>query len=186
MTSTYDSTGITLDRVADIKSRLQALAVLQWGESVNLEEDQYLGHRIENMSVILGEINELVQDVYDAGSVSNATGVRLDNLLEVVGITRPAAAYSTVTLTITPSETTTVPLGTQYSTAAGVVFATDVALALTGTTPGTVAATCTVVGANDAGIAEVTTIVNSVFGVVSVSNAAAASPGRLRATDSEQ
>jgi len=186
MTSSYTSAGLTLDRYADILDRLVTLAEAQWGTSIDTSEDEFLGHQLRNIALLVGEINEIVQDIYDSISVANATGVALDNLLEIVGLERPQDAYSTVTLTITPTETTTVPAGTQYSTAAGVIFATDEALALTGTTPGDVTATCTVVGANNAAIGEVTTIVNEVFGVASVTNAAAATPGRLRATDSEQ
>lgn len=185
MTSSFDSTGITLDRYADIKTRLETLAKAQWGESVNLDEDQLLGWLINTVSLLLGEINEIVQDDYDSGSVANSTGAKLDNLLELIGIERQAAAYSTATLTLTATAATTVPAGTQYKTAAGVVFATDEALVFTAAGSDDVDATCTIVGANEAAIGEINTIVNSVYGISTVTNAAAATPGRAREEDSE-
>lgn len=185
MTSTYDSTGITLDRYADILARYVALAEAQWGSSIDTSEDEFYGHLIRMIALIQAEINQVVQDVYDAGSVSNATGTRLANLVELIGLEYQAAAYSTVTLTLTASKATTVPAGSQYKTSAGVVFATDSALVFTAAGSDTVTATCTVTGANNAAIGEVNTIVTAVYGITTVTNAAAATPGRLQETAAE-
>jgi uncharacterized phage protein gp47/JayE len=185
MTSSYDSTGITLDRYADILDRLITLSEAQWGDSINTDEDGYLGHTLRLVALILAEINQVVQSVYDAGSVSNSSGVRLGNLVELVGLSYQAAAYSTVTLQLTATKACTVPAGSQYATAADVTFATDSQLVFSGAGSDTVAATCTVTGANDAGIGTITTIKTTINGISAVTNTVAATPGRDQETAAE-
>ena len=185
MTSTYNSAGVTMDRYSDILSRSIVLAKEQWTDSVDTSEDEFLGHILRNIALYLGETNEVVQETYDAQSVSNSTGTKLDHNVELVGMTRNSAAYSTVTLTLTSDRATTVPAGTLYKTAADVNFATDTALVFTGAGSSTVTATCNVTGPYEAGAGTITTIVNTVSGITAVTNAAAATPGSNRETDSE-
>lgn len=190
MTSTYTSAGITLDRYADILTRLIALAEAQWGTTVNTAEDEILGHILRNIALLQGEINEVVQSVYDGYSITNSSGTQLDGLVELVGLERQSAAYSTITLSFTSTETTTVPAGTQVSSSTtGLVFATDSALSLTGVETATVAATCTVTGENNVAADELDTLDTPVFGVdttvTSYNLTNTATPGRDRETDSE-
>ena len=185
MTSTYDSTGITLDRYSDVLARLIVLCKEEWGDSVNTDEDGFLGHMIRLISLLVAENNEVLQDVYDAMSVTNATGTRLASLLELIGMERQTSAYSTATLTLTASKATTVPAGSQYKTDAGVIFATDSDLVFTAAGSSTVAATCTIVGPFNAAKYEIDTIVTSVYGITAVLNDAAATPGRYQETDTE-
>jgi hypothetical protein len=185
MTSTYDSTGIVLDKYAEILARQIELAQENWGTSIYTAKDELLGHLIVVISTIIGELNEILQDVYDEKSVSNSTGTHLENLLELIGLTRQAAAYSTVTLTLTASGATTVPAGTRYATASEIIFATDSAVVFTGAGTDDVTATCTVVGANNAAIGEVNVIKDTVYNITSVTNAAVAIPGRVRETDAQ-
>ncbi len=180
MTSTYDSTGITLDRYADILDRLVTLSETQWGDGINTDEDSYLGHTLRVIATIIGETNEILQSVYDSMSVSNATGTNLDNRLELIGLSRSAAAYSTVTLTLTATDATTVPAGSQYATSADIIFATDSALVFTGAGSDDVEATCIITGANEAAASTVTTIKTPIYGISACTNAAAATPGRSR------
>lgn len=185
MTSTYNSAGVTMDRYADILARSIVKAREQWTDSVDTSEDEFLGHILRNIALYLGETNEVVQSNYDAQSVSNSSGTKLDHNVELVGMTRSAAAYSTVTLTLTADRATTVPAGTLYKTAADVRFATDTALVFTGAGSSTVAATCTETGPYEAAAGTITTIVNTVSGITAVTNAAAATPGSNRETDAE-
>ncbi len=183
MTSSYDSTGIVLDRYADIVARLKELSVAKWGASINTEEDEFLGHVIRNTALVQSELNEIVQSIYDAISVANATGTPLDNLVALIGLLRLSEAFSTVTMTLTADIATTVPVGSRYGTSAGVVFATDEELVFAGAGDLDVEATCTIVGANNAGIGDVIEILTPVHGISAATNAAAAIPGRLRETD---
>jgi hypothetical protein len=185
MTSTFDSTGVTYDQYADILERLHTLAKARWGDSINLDEDGWPGGLYVDLAILLGEINEVNQGIYDGSSVSNSDGAQLGGLVELIGLEYQAASYSTVTLTLTASKATTVPAGSLYSTAAGVTFATDIALVFAGAGSSTVAATCTIVGVNNAAIGEVTVLTSSVSGITACTNVAAATPGREQETAAE-
>ncbi len=119
MTSQFDSTGITLDRYDDILARLVTLAQGQWGKGVNTKKDGFLGHVIRNKSLIVSETNEVVQAIYDAMSIANATGAPLDNLVGILGLFRQSEAFSTATLTLTALKATTVPVGSMYASDTG-------------------------------------------------------------------
>jgi len=183
--STYDSTGIVLDRYADIVARLVALSEAQWGASIDTDEDGFLGHVIRNTALVQGELNEIVQSIYDAISVANATGTPLFNLLALVGVFRLSEAFSTVPMTLTADIATTVPVGSRYGTSAGIIFATDEELIFAGAGDLDVGATCTIVGANNAAIGDVSEILTPVHGISAAMNAAAAIPGRLQETSAQ-
>lgn len=185
MTSTFDSTGITLDRYADVLARLEALAIAQWGEGIDTSEDEFYGHQLRLISLLVSELNEIIQSLYDSGSVTNSSGTALGNNVELIGLSYVAAAASTVTLTLTATAATTVTAGTQYGTDANVVFETDEELVFAGAGSSDVTATCTVTGANEAAIGEVDVIINSIYGISTCTNAAAATPGRDQETPAE-
>lgn len=184
MTSQYTSAGIIMDRYADVLAREFVLAKAEWGDSVYLEKDELLGHLCHVIASIIGEeVNQIVQDVYDEKSVSNSSGTHLDNLMELIGLTRQSSAYTTVTLTLTATEATTVTAGSRYATVSEVIFATDSEVVFTAAGTATVSATCTEVGAFSVGAAEVTEIKTTTFGISAVTNVAAAVPGRSRELD---
>ena len=185
MTSSFDSTGITMNRYADILARAIVLANQQWTSSVDTSEDEYLGHVMRNVALELGDTNDVLQEVYDQSNILNATGTKLDGLIALIGMIRLRAAYSTVTLTITADKATTVSAGSRFATVAGVIFATDEELVFTALGSDTVAATCTETGPYNAAAAEITEIVNPIYGITAVNNVAAAIPGRNRETASE-
>lgn len=183
--STYDATGLTVDRYQDILDNLIALAEAWMGESISTDEKELLGHIFRQEALLTAEANELIQSVYDAISVSNATGAQLGNLIELVNLFRQEAAPSTATLTCTVTKATTIPAGSLASTSANVSFATDSDLVFVGAGSDDVTATCTVNGPNNAAIGEISTISTSVNGWATVTNAAAAIPGRDREIDAE-
>lgn len=187
--STFDSTGLSLIRYPDILQNAIDDAKASWDESVdttiNDAQDAFLGHLLRNISLVINDINEIVQGIYDSGSHINSTGARLDHLYSLLGIKRPGDVASTAVLTLTSDRVTSVAAGSQYKTASGLIFATDVILAAT-VGSNTVASTCTIYGPNNADPGDIDTIVTSTPGITAVTNAAAAVPGRLRAEDSEQ
>lgn len=183
--STYDSTGLTVDRYQTILDRMIALAEAWKGESLSTDEQELLGHIFRQEALLTAEANEIIQAVYDAISVANATGAQLDNLLELINLFRQGAAASTVTLTCTVTKATTIPAGSLVRTAANVYFETDSDLVFVGAGSNTVTATCTVNGPNNAAIGEVNTIATPVNGWTTVTNLAAVIPGRDREIDAE-
>ena len=188
--STFTSSGFILIRYDDILTNAIASAKASWDESVdtsiNDAQDAFLGHWLRNNAIVVSDQNEIFQEIYDTMSVANATGVRLDHLLALLGISRPGDVASTAPVTLTSDRATTVSAGSQYKTASGLIFSTDSALVFTGSGNSTVGSTCTIYGPNEAAIGEINTIVTSTPGITAVTNAAAATPGRLKALCSEQ
>lgn len=185
MTSTFDSTGVAMDRFPDILPSRIAAAILQWGESVDTSEEEFLGHQLRLIATGQGDNNEIVQTLYDALSIANASGAKLDNLVALVGLIRQAKAKSTAVLTLTATGATTVPAGTKYGTEAGIQFGTDVEHIFSGAGTANIASTCTVYGANAAAIGDIDQIVTSITNISAVTNAAAAVEGSARETDAE-
>lgn len=186
MSSTYDSTGVSIQRNADILADMVALAEEWKGESISTDEKELLGHMLRQVAYQTDNVNELIQSLYDALSISNNSGVPLDNILELIDMERQSAAKSAATLTITTSKAVTVPAGYQRQTAAGVVFQTLTELVFVGAGSDTVESECTENGPFAAAAGEITEEVSYLNGVTSVTNAADAVPGRDRETDAEQ
>jgi uncharacterized phage protein gp47/JayE len=185
MTSSYDSTGMSMDRYEDILARMIELAVAWKGEALSTDEKELFGHLLRQISYESDTANEKLQQVYDALSISNNSGVPLDNILEFINLPRQAAAYGTATITFTASKATTVPSGSVVRTASKVYWTTDEDLVFAGAGSDDVDVTCTVTGVHNAAIGEINTLVTSVSGITAVTNAAAAIPGRLRETNAE-
>lgn len=183
--STYDATGLSMDRYAQILSDMIDAVVAWKGESISTDEKELLGHMLRQISYQSDGQNEKIQQIYDAMSVANNTGVPLDNFLELIGLDRQSASASTATLTCTVSKAATIPAGSTAKTDANVYFTTDTALVFAGAGSSDVAATCTESGPYNAAIGEIDNIVTSVDGWTTVTNAAAAIPGRNRETDAE-
>jgi uncharacterized phage protein gp47/JayE len=186
MTSTYTSAGVQLDRYADILAEFFTSAKSTWGDSVDLSDDDYIGHAYRLLSVKLGELGDVIQGIYDAGIIANASGTHLDNNVALVGIERASAAYSTGNVTFTVNRAVVIPAGFQVKTTeTEIVFETDDELIIAAAGTGSVDVTAINVGVNEAAAGEITKLVSTLFGVTAVTNAAAVTPGRLRGTDAE-
>lgn len=114
----------------------------------------------------------------------------LDHIGVLVGCTRIEAAAAITTLTYTLStvreQITLIPKGYRVTAGDGVYFATDADLAIpAGETTGTIGATCTQVGdaGNNYAIGELTTIVDPVAFVASVTNITVSEGGAERELD---
>ena len=185
MTSTYGAAGVSMDRYANILDRMIALAIEWKGTSLSTDEKELFGHLLRQISLESNTANEKVQSIYDALSISNNSGVPLDNLLELLNLPRQAAAKGTASVTFTASKATTVPSGSVVRTASKVYWTTDEDLIFSGSGSDSVDVTCTVEGVQNAAIGEINVLVTSVSGITAVTNAAAAIPGRSRETDAE-
>ena len=183
--STRDSTGIRMDRYTDVLADMIALAEDWKGESISTDEKELLGHMLRQVSYQVDDNNEKIQEIYDAMSITNNSGIPLDNILELIDMARQSAMKSTATVTCTVSKATQIPAGSMVKTDANVYFETDEDLVFTGAGSDDVGVTCTENGPYNAAIGEIDNIVSSINGWTTVTNADAATPGRLRETDAE-
>jgi uncharacterized phage protein gp47/JayE len=183
MTTELTSLGLQISRYADLVSEYNDASKAVWGKSIDTSQLSSLGHIHRLIALSLAEINETLQAVIDVTSAANASGNHLDHLFSLIDLRRQSAAKSTVTLTYTVSSATTIPAGHRVKTSAGVVFQTLTDLVFSGSGSDDVLAKCTEDGPFDAAIGEVSIPVTTLDGLTSVTNSAAAIPGRLRDTD---
>lgn len=77
------------------------------------DRDYFLGQITAIVGVAIGDLSEGTQLIYDQFSLNNATGVQVDDLLQIVGLKRRDAFASRVTVTITGTPSTVIPLLSQ-------------------------------------------------------------------------
>jgi len=183
--------GLIVPRQADFLEIIQGefdarLTALGFTQLPDYDHDTFEGEITEIMAQLLGQQSEYDQAVYDARSPGNATGIQLDSLALIAGVTRNAATYGTATGTITGTVGTIIVQGKliEWGGDAG-----DARWALTDdiTIPasGTITSTWQAVEKGEiiATTGDTVTIVTPVSGWTSVSFAADATPGNELETD---
>ena len=174
------------EMVADYESFISEAT----GQTVTLERSSV--HRME-LYAAAAQIYQAMQYIDRQGKqniLKYSYSDFLDNLAIFKGVTRNPATAATTTLRFTLSAerdtATGIPQGTRVSTAGSIYFATDVYAEIpAGSTTVDVPATCTVAGTDGNGFAvgELSTIVDPIPYVASVSNTTATEGGaRSRAT----
>lgn len=168
------------EMVADYESFISEAT----GQTVTLERSSV--HRME-LYAAAAQIYQAMQYIDRQGKQSilkYSYSDFLDNLAIFKGVTRNPATAATTTLRFTLSAerdtATGIPQGTRVSTAGSIYFATDVYAEIpAGSTTVDVPATCTVAGTDGNGFAvgELSTIVDPIPYVASVSNTTATEGG---------
>ena len=176
------------EMVADYESFISEAT----GQTVNLERSSV--HRME-LYAAAAQIYQAMQYIDRQGKqniLKYSYSDFLDNLASFKGVTRNPAAAATTTLRFTLSAerdtATGIPQGTRVSTAGSIDFATDVYAEIpAGSTTVDVPATCTVAGTDGNGLAigELTTIVDPIPYVASVSNTTATEGGAEIESDAD-
>lgn len=176
------------EMVADYESFISEAT----GQTVSLERSSV--HRME-LYAAAAQIYQAMQYIDRQGKQSilkYSYSDFLDNLASFKGVTRNPAAAATTTLRFTLSAerdtATGIPQGTRVSTAGSIYFATDVYAEIpAGSTTVDVPATCTVAGTDGNGLAigELTTIVDPIPYVASVSNTTATEGGAEIESDAD-
>lgn len=83
-----DSTGFKNRRQADWETDLKAAMLSQFGATVNLSANTYLGQLASIMAERLALVSEAVADTYSAQDPAAAEGVAIDYQLALLGLTR--------------------------------------------------------------------------------------------------
>lgn len=88
----------------------------RFGASIDLSDGSILGQIVAIVCERFALLWELGEQIYSSQDVDKAVGAALDALCLLTGTFRPAAAYSTVNLTLTGTPTTLVPSGSKAKT----------------------------------------------------------------------
>lgn len=188
MTSTIDSTGIQLESLSESIDNVKARLKAKFGDNLKTDDQSVSGALASVIGEIVSDQNDLIREAVNARNPQGATGNHLANIVQFNGVSRRSPEYSTVSLTVTAlGAGTTIPAGSlvQDPSDSSIEFATDSIVTVSSGGSGTVSATATAAGAIEAAAGTLTKIVNPVYGWASVTNAAAASPGRAVETDTD-
>lgn len=151
----------------------------------NLDPSTPDGLKIAHDAEIFSALDEVLQQAYNSKDPNKASGYDLDVICALTGTVRSEGTASTVTgfvLTGTPG--TQVPAGTRFeSSVTGYRFTLDQTWTLDSSGTATVDITCTTVGEIEADANTITTIVDTVVGLVSVNNPTPATPGTAAESD---
>jgi uncharacterized phage protein gp47/JayE len=154
-----------------------------FGTNIDLSSDTMDGGLSGAFAEALSNEDQKAEAVYKSFNPSEAEGVALSTLVQLNGITRLAATYSTVTLNITGVDTTVIPAGAVVRTSdTGEPFETDTEATISGGTA-TVTATAQNSGAVIALSGTLTVIDTNIAGWTSVTNNNDAIEGNDEETD---
>ncbi|MGI4167695.1 baseplate J/gp47 family protein [Klebsiella pneumoniae] len=175
--------GIAVKTYDEVVASLESRFKLEFGDAFDVTPESPDGQNLRIMAAFIHDQWLLAEQAYHSYNPSVVTGVGLDNLVRLNGITRIVDEPTKVGLTFnaTTSIGETVPMGTICETSDKVQFQTlsDVVI------PGEVLAQCTQLGAINIGPNEVTKIVSDLPDDVSVNNFEAGVTGIVRETDSQ-
>lgn len=115
MTFGLDEFGLTVKRLDDVKTQLQASFRAKFGQNVNLDEQSVNGVEIGILSEQIADAWEALEDAYAAAYRDFATGVHLDRIAQLVGLTRGPATRSVVGLILSGTNGTVIPAGSRVS-----------------------------------------------------------------------
>jgi uncharacterized phage protein gp47/JayE len=108
-------TGFTPKTFEEIREDINDRLRTAFGPSIDLSDGSILGQIVAIVSEDLAELWELAETVNASQDPDSATGARLDALCALTGTQRESATASTVTLTLTGTNATVVPVGSQAS-----------------------------------------------------------------------
>jgi uncharacterized phage protein gp47/JayE len=186
------STGFSAKRLSDILTEAEAdLALITdpvSGESLQADFTS-ADPAMQVVKVPLDAVGsawELAQVVYEQFDPNKSSGASLSSLVELNGLLRQPATFSTATLSLAGTPGTNIPAGQLVSDTDNTVqWATDTAVLLDGSGLGQTGATALTSGPIAAAAGTLDSIVTPVAGWASVTNAAEASIGKVEETDDE-
>ena len=171
------------DYIALLNARFRAAL----GSDLDVSSPTPQGQLIGVLADTLSEVDQAIISQANGIGLTTATGRQLDDIASLFGLSRHSATYSTVTATLTGVTGTRIPEGSLAATTAGDVFATaaggetGVAIGAGGTVD--VAMRAQRSGAVVAAANALSRVITRIAGWDSITNAAAAVPGRAIETD---
>ena len=178
-------TGFDILRLSEILTEIENSQRAAIGAQIQLGADSIIGQINAILAQRLALLWELMQEVYSSFDPDEATGVTLDNLAALTGVTRLPATPSTGVLTLTGTPATNVPAGSQYRVPNGPIFETTASVDVGGGGTVDVAIQAIETGPLQALAGTNTEIVTAIPGITSVSNADDVAQGTDTETDED-
>lgn len=122
-----DATGFRLKRIEDILLEIYDALDTALGEPVDREPDSFTGQLVGVFAEREALLWELLEAIYFSQYPNSATGIALDNVLSIIGLTRQGATPSIVEVVLGGTAGVVVPAGSRASvTGSGELFETQV------------------------------------------------------------
>ena len=169
-------TGYSLTSQNDWYSAEQQL-YLDIDANWNLDPSTPDGLKMAHDAEVFSALDETLQQAYNSKDPNKASGLDLDILCALSGVTRSSGTASTVSLMLTGVAGSIIPGSTRFDDTNGNRWSLDKTWTLDSTGTATGDATCTTVGDIEASAGTITTIVDTISGLTAVTNATAATPG---------
>lgn len=148
-----------------------------WGADVDVSEFGEIGIFTQNMAKAVSDIWEVLEDSYHSRWINTAEGVSLDRVVAIGGLSRNAARKAIVSVSVSGTNGTTIPVGFKTQTPQGIQFET-ISIAVANITGTNVDSRAVIAG--DTGVVPANTIVeivNPVSGLTDVNNSLASTGG---------
>ena len=154
------------------------------GPDISFEPSTPQAQFARQVALTTSDIESALADAFNNAGLDTAIGVHLENLVGLLGFTRLQERRSTATVTFTGTSGTVVPAGRRLRSTNGDFFTTAAELTLSGAT-GSVAVAATETGVVNVDAGTITSLVSSIPGITSLTNASAGLPGRNLEDDNE-
>lgn len=178
-------TGFSRKRLDQLLTELNDDMKAIFGDNLNLTPQSPDGQVNGVIAESQANLWEIAEEVHNAFNPSSATGASLSNLVQLNGITRKEATFSTVAIDVTGTDPTVIPAGSLISTSdTDSQFSTDADITITGGV-GSGTATAVLSGAVNALAGTLTAIDTPVAGWDTVTNALDADLGVNEESDAE-
>ena len=178
--------GFKRKRLDVLLDEIDTAVKLIFGENFNVSPESPDGQINGVVAESNANIWEIAEEAYNAFNPNAATGSGLSNLVQLNGIIRRAATYSTVTLTVTGTNGTLIPAGSLVSTVdTNSQFTTDADVTIPVGLTTTVEATAVITGPIIALATTISVIDTLLTGWDTVNNVSDATEGQDEETDVE-
>ena len=117
--------GFLAPRAIDLREQIRQSYEATTGLSVDWSADVFLGVITAVIADRMGDLSEMAQAIADARDPNNATGIFLDSIAALVGVSRIPAAVSRVDLALTGDPTTLIPGGSEVEHPNGSLWRTS-------------------------------------------------------------
>lgn len=180
-------TGFIKKSFEEIKQELETRARLPefFGSTADLSAYSPLGQIVSVFALVVSENWEYLEYNYYNSYLDTATGVNLDRLGKLVGITRKPALPETVILQFAGSEYTIIPTGFQIQTLSGIIYQTTETKSITGGLATVQASAVNTGTISRVASAQLTEFVTPISGLDTVTNPDASSGGAVVESDAD-
>lgn len=168
------------DLLAEAVQRAESL----FGSNVQTSESSFFGLFIQLYIFFQDEIWQVAEDIYFGGYVDTAEGAQLDSAVKYANIFRNQSVASAGTETFNGVDSTFIPAGTLVASGS-IRYSTDIDGTVSGGSVD-IAITAVELGSDgDVPSGTITTLVNPIAGITSVTNVSATTGGQDEETDDE-